>query len=224
MRRRCYERIGGWDIRYRYSPDFEWWLRAGDAKFVGVPEPVGAWRVHAGSITMNNFDVDDVRTRLRERFLMLDEIFAREDLAPAVRDVKAEAYGTTLIELGSLLVDQSSAYAGPRRFSVDDTLMPFRSEFVEEAHAELQLANTRLRRLAEQRYELAATENAQLSASVEVLRLQTREQDALIELLTRGQRSSGRPLWLKIARRLVPQRLRPRIGAAFHKLRHRRAA
>jgi hypothetical protein len=222
VRRRCYERIGGWDPRYRYAPDFEWWLRAGDARFVAVPEPLGAWRVHGGSITMNDFGVADVRARLSERFVMLDEIFARDDLPPEVRAAEKEAWGTMLIEMG-VLIDQEGLSRTDRRFAIEDRLMPERSELAEKAHDEARLWDIRLRELAEQRVALTTHENAQLKATVDVLRLRTREQDDLIAQLRRD-RPAGRPLWLKAARRLVPMSLRPRVGAAFHRLRHRRAA
>jgi hypothetical protein len=222
VRRRFYERVGGWDPRFRYAPDFEWWLRAGDARFVAVPEPLGAWRVHGGSITMNDFGVADVRARLSERFVMLDEIFARDDLPPEVRAAEKEAWGTMLIEMG-VLVDHEGLSRTDRRFAIEDRLMPERSERAKQADDQARLWDIRLRELAEQRLELTTHENAQLKATVDVLRLRTREQDELIAQLRRG-RPAGRPLWLKVARRLVPMSLRPRVGAAFHRLRHRRAA
>jgi hypothetical protein len=230
MRRSCYERIGGWDPRYRFAPDFEWWLRAGDAKFVTVPEPLGAWRVHGGGLTMSDFSIPTVRTRLEERLLMLDEVFAREDVPPEVRAIEAQAYSATLIEM-AMLIDQPGLSTGDRRFAIEDRLWPARSEVVERQHENTRMRDARARRNAEQRAELATHENGQLQATInavqEHLALVMHERDVAIarsdELASRVETLS-RPLWIRVARRLVPASLRPRVGAAFHRLRSRRAA
>ena len=72
VRRRLYERIGGWDPSHHFYPDYEWWLRAGDVGFVRVAQPGGAWRIHGGSISTGNFAVENLRERLSERLLLLE--------------------------------------------------------------------------------------------------------------------------------------------------------
>jgi glycosyltransferase involved in cell wall biosynthesis len=230
MRRSCYERIGGWDPRYRFAPDLEWWLRAGDAKFVPVPEPLGAWRVHGGGLTMSDFSIPNVRARLEERLLILDEVFARSDLPPEVRAIEAPAYSAMLIEM-AIVIDLPGLSTGDRRFAIEDRLAPARSEVAERQHKNTRMRDVRARRDAEQRAELAAHENGQLQATIDALQehlaLVRHERDVAIarsyELASRVETLS-RPLWLTVARQLVPASLRPRVGAAFHRLRSRRAA
>lgn len=230
MRRRCYERVGGWDPRYHYSPDYEWWLRAGEAAFVRVPEPLGAWRSHGGSITANDFGVADVRRRLDERLLMLDEIFARDDLPPDVRKVENEAYSTTLIEMAALL-DQEGLGASDRRFALEDRVGVHSSDRGREAMRESHLWHQRMHRFAEHRATAAEYRLGQLELSVEALRTTAREREAQAALLEaeverlRAERSARRrPPWLRVARKLTPAPLRPRLGAFVHRIRHPRRA
>jgi glycosyltransferase involved in cell wall biosynthesis len=51
--REIFRYTGGWDVRFRQIPDFEFWLRAAKfAEFRAVPEVLASWRIHAGSQTM----------------------------------------------------------------------------------------------------------------------------------------------------------------------------
>jgi len=54
FRRRLYDRVGGYDPSYRYAGDREFLLRAWTAGMTTapVPEPVYAYRQHAGSLTI----------------------------------------------------------------------------------------------------------------------------------------------------------------------------
>jgi len=50
FRRRVFESTGGWDVRRRQVPDFEFWLRAArEGDFLRVPEVLAEYRIHKGS-------------------------------------------------------------------------------------------------------------------------------------------------------------------------------
>lgn len=240
VRRRLYERIGGWDPSYRYCPDFEWWLRAGEAKFVRVPEVLGLWRMHGGSISASGLGLESVRERLR----LLDQVYAREDLPAALREVESEAYAATLIQSATVL---DPGLGGPdRRFALEDRLGPLWSEgqrregeihalgleaVIKEQRRRLDLlasiaeersgtmaaldeaGTLRETRVGELEADLAAS-RAELAAS----RAELAEARGQLEDCLEGRR---RPSWLKLARRLTPPGLRPRVGAAVHRLRRR---
>lgn len=236
VRRACYERIGGWNPDLRYSPDYEWWLRAGDVEFVRVPQPGGAWRTHGGSITMGDFGVGEVRKRLSERFVMLDAIYARTDLSADVRAVEKEAYSTTLIEMG-LLLERDGDGGRERRFAVEDRLGELFSHRAAEGVEKSRLWGERQRRYALHRATAAEYENGQLQQAATALREATSERSQQIALLTgeierlRSEvadaaparaalaAQEARPRWLRIARELTPPSLRDRAGAALHRAR-----
>ena len=236
VRRSCYERIGGWDPRFRFMPDFEWWLRAGEAGFVRVPAQGGAWRVHGGSISTGNFDVENVRERLRERLLMLDAIYARADLPADVKATEKEAYGTMMIEMGMLFGQDEIGKPGSR-FAVEDRLGEQYSRSAAEGAEESRLWSERQRQYAEQRGTAAEYVNGQLQQTIDALRETVAEQEQYATLL-KEQRTQleaeladaaqaraalavheARPRWLRIARELTPPPLRDRAGVALHRAR-----
>jgi glycosyltransferase involved in cell wall biosynthesis len=50
FRREVFETVGGWDVRRRQVPDFEFWLRASRRfAFARVPQPLAEYRIHEGS-------------------------------------------------------------------------------------------------------------------------------------------------------------------------------
>jgi glycosyltransferase involved in cell wall biosynthesis len=54
FRRSVFERLGGFDVRYRYSADYDFFLRAqlAGVRFQRLREPrIGAFRLHSGQIT-----------------------------------------------------------------------------------------------------------------------------------------------------------------------------
>ncbi len=214
MRRRCYERIGGWDPRYRFTADFEWWLRAGNAKFVRVPEALGAWRSHDGSITAHRPDFANVRERLGERFVMLDRIFERDDLPPEIQAVRGEAYSTMLTEFGQIIAADHELSADCR-FAVEDRVGRRLSRRSDEATRESLIWYAHTVRFLEHRAEAAEYQNAQLEAALAALR-----ETSSIRAAT--ERRAARPVWLGVARSLTPAPLRPRVGALVHRLRHLR--
>lgn len=211
MRRRCYERIGGWDERLRFCPDYEWWLRVGDAEFEHVPRALGCWRAHDGSISMGSQDVEGVRRRLAERMLVLDELFAQPGLSEEVRAVEAEAYASVMIDTAAIL-DQGVGSPG-RRYVLEDRTAPRYNSISYEDDREARLWYDRKLRSLEQRLQAVTYEKENLAGAVEKLEavLDSRER--------RAAQPARRPVWLRAARRLVPAGLRPRVGAAVHRAR-----
>jgi hypothetical protein len=50
FRRRVFEATGGWDVRRRQVPDFEFWMRAACVgAFARVPQCLAEYRIHEGS-------------------------------------------------------------------------------------------------------------------------------------------------------------------------------
>ena len=116
IQRRLYERIGGWNPRFKYTPDFDWWYRARDALFLPIREPLAAFRVHDGQIS-------GARTleMVRERIAILDEIYATDGLPAEAMAVHDEAYSALLIFCGAIL-HSSDDEERPSRFVVEDRL------------------------------------------------------------------------------------------------------
>ena len=235
-RRRLYDRIGGWDPHYHFYPDYEWWLRAGEVGFVRVPEPGGAWRMHGGSISTGNFEVENVRERLRERFLILDAVYARGDLPASVRTTEQEAYSTMLIELG-LMFDRDGSGRPDHRFVVEDRLGETYSHRAAEGFEKSLLWSERQRLYAEHRGTAAEYVNGQLQQTVDALRDTVAERERHVTQLEDVRREltaeverlhaevadaaqaraelaahESRPRWLRIARELTPRPLRDRDG------------
>lgn len=220
-RRRLYERIGGWDPAFKYCPDFEWWLRAGDAKFVRVPEPLALWRSHGDSITVSSLGLDGVRERLR----LLDEIYAREDLPEAIHEVKRSAYAATLIQSACML-DGDGLNDPESRFVVEDRFGPRTSRRQRRDSEALQLKLQRSVQDHARRVRVLAhrlEEQQALVVTVDALAAQRQARVAELEQELAAAnaeiRKLRRPLWLRLGRTLTPPMLRPRLGAAVHRLR-----
>ncbi len=236
VRRRLYERIGGWDPSHHFYPDYEWWLRAGDVGFVRVAQPGGAWRIHGGSISTGNFAVENLRERLSERLLLLDTLYARSDLSAKAKATEREAYSTMLIEMG-VLFDQDRSHESERRFLVEDRLGRRFSRRAGKGFEKGLLWSERQRLYAEHHATTADYENGQLRQTLDALRgtAEERERQATlltaeierlrIELADAAQAHTAlaaheaRPRWLRIARELTPLTLRDRAGAALHRAR-----
>jgi len=221
VRRRLYERIGGWDPTFKYCPDFEWWLRAGEARFVRVPEPLALWRSHGGSITVSSLGLDAVRERLR----LLDELYAREDLPAAIHEVKRSAYAATLIQ-SAFMLDGAGLASAESRFVVEDRLGPMssRQQRRDSEAGQLELQHSvqhharhiqvLLRRLEEQQESVVAIDALASQRAARVAQLERELAAAHAEI-----QKLRRPMWLRLGRALTPPALRPRLGTAVHRLR-----
>ena len=93
MRRECVERVGGY--RPLVVEDWDLWLRISLAgyTFACVQEPLGAYRMTAGSIMSNVARVE------RDSMAMLDDLFADPALPAPVQARRNDAYGTTCLWL-----------------------------------------------------------------------------------------------------------------------------
>jgi hypothetical protein len=229
VRRGFLERIGGWDTHRRFIPDFEWWLRDPAATFVRVPQLAGGWRFHSGSITVGDWSVESARARLAERLSLLDEVFARDDSTGELAAVKREAYSSAFIETG-LLCDTGATDHRARRYIVDDTIGPLISTQAARSEEHKYRWSDRLRARAELRAEAMLSANTSLHATIEALQAAAVERAAVNEFLRRelereranqaASASSGsRSTSLRIARALTPSPWRPRLGAAWYRIR-----
>jgi len=58
--------LNGWDGRYRYVPDYDFWLRLSEqGKFQHIPEVLAAWRSHSNSISIGSRGLDMSRERIQ---------------------------------------------------------------------------------------------------------------------------------------------------------------
>jgi hypothetical protein len=230
VRRSFLERTGGWDTQRRFAPDFEWWLRDPTATFVRVPQLAGGWRMHSGSRS-GDWSVETVRERLEERLSLLDDVFARQDLASELTDVRGEAYSAALIEM-ALLCDTGAPGHRSRRFIVEDTLGRLYSTQAARAAEHDYRWSDRLRASAEHRAEAMLAANTSLHATIEALQAAAAERAAVNELLRQELERArelhaspapprSRSACLRIARTLTPAPWRPRLGAAWYRLRTR---
>lgn len=233
VRRRLYEQVGGWNPAYRYTPDFEWWLRMGEARFLRVPEALGAWRVHDGSISTGGLGLEYLDERLR----LLDETFARDDLSDEVRATRDEAYAAVFVHAAEALLSGSSDDVD-RRYVVEDRLGPLFSARARGRQHRSQILVENALRSAEQQLHAANGRNAELQSTIDTLGATAALRDGEIAQLraqlhelhanvAASQQPAApaprpdRPPLLRAARALVPPSLRPRIGAAVHRIRSR---
>lgn len=213
VRRRLYERIGGWDPTYRYSPDYEWWLRAGDAVFHHVPEPLAVWRSHDGSISTGGLTVATIHERLR----LLDELFARDDLPDAVRAIEHEAYASTLIQCAMFLSDNGIGEPAGR-FAVEDALGAVIStrarEIVAGSRRHMELEATQVRRHlelldAQERANSGAAEAARAANAILRTTLEAREAELM---QVRRDLADARAERDALREQHVPPARRPRLA------------
>jgi len=90
IRRECLERAGLFDETLSAAADYDLWLRIAQAgyPFACVQEPLGAYRVHRGSMV-----TAAARTE-QEVIEALSRVFADPQLPASVTTVKNQAYGT----------------------------------------------------------------------------------------------------------------------------------
>jgi len=117
VRRSAVDAAGGWDPTLRTCPDWEWYLRLSlHGPFARVPQVLARWRSHSASITM----AERSEAAARERVMVVERFFAREDLPEAVRAVRGEAMRNTYILAAAIVTTE---LPGPgARFTVTDRL------------------------------------------------------------------------------------------------------
>jgi GT2 family glycosyltransferase len=217
-RRAVYDRVGGWDSRYRCCPDFEWFLRAHDAMFLVVPEVLGVWRAHAGSITTSQLG----RAAVSERLLLLDELFARDDLPPETLAVRIPAYVNTLMGC-AIMTGPEYVCQEDSRFLIEDRMGPLLSINSLEQSTRTGLWADQQVRWHQRRVEVLERAAAEDRATIHLLReeaaVRRAQLAAALAQPAEAPPAPARPLWLRGARRLTPPALRPRIGATLYRLR-----
>lgn len=221
VRRRYYERVGGWDPEYASGPDFEWWIRGGDTRFVCVPEPLAVWRTHSGSLTTTT---DAVR-RTREQLRMLDELYARDDVSPELLAVRNQAYASVLIAGGAVL--QSASDEQPR-FDVHDRVSGRWSQRGRQAEQQGIAHLTAHIHRVEHLLRVHETVSDQRFHTIAALQALADDRAARIAELERERAAApapgpslaarARPLWLRVGRRCTPPALRHRVGVAVHRI------
>ena len=229
MRRSCYERIGGWDERYRFCPDFEWWIRARDARFLCVREPLGAWRAHEGSISTGGLDTGYAIELLR----VLDDLYASPDLPEELLEVRAEAYASAYA-LGAIVLRRDRRTdVGDDRFAIEDRLGLHYSKLTAQLELE-EISGLRhayraadrerraLRDLIGEQYRLIDTlQETARDREVRIVELERNREVPIVEPERAVDQRRNRRLLLRLARKLTPPGLRPRVGAAVHRMRAR---
>lgn len=188
----AFRRIGGWDPSLRYRADYDFWLRLGMlGEFVRIAEPLAAWRYHPTAST-----VADAGPRMsNESIQVLDKLYAAERLPDGLEDVRGEAYRNAFIQAAMVLTMGSNDPG--ERFFVHDRHMPRISRVGATAGGADAMLSGQVARLDQEAAEL---------------RLQIAQRDELIAYL-------GRPWWWRLARRLVPSGLRPRLKRLVARLR-----
>lgn len=183
FRTAAFRRVGGWDRDLRYRADYDFWMRLGAlGDFHRIQEPLAAWRYHGEAGT-----VADAGLRMSlESLQVLDKLYATE--VPAeLADLRGEAYRNAFIQAALALTLGGNDPS--ERFFVFDRHMPRISRVMGATVASPEA--------------LLATQVAQLDREAAKLRWQIAHRDELVAYL-------GRPWWWRLARRLVPDRLRPR--------------
>ncbi|MBF6620158.1 MAG: glycosyltransferase [Patulibacter sp.] len=220
VRRRYYERIGGWNPDVGLLPDFDWWLRGGEARFVCVPESLAVWRAHDGSLTSTGSAVERTRQQLR----VLDDVFARDDLPEDVAAIRRQAYGTMLIANGASLLSPDE---DDPRFEIYDRATKHWSVLSRQgAEESVAWLNGQVRKAEHQVRALEVIADQQ-HHTIEALRRsadEDAERIAQLEAALADARSTEhpvrrRPFWLRAGRRLTPPRLRHHVGVTVHRLR-----
>ena len=76
------------DPRFRYSGDFQQWLRLGlHHRFARLPRVLATWREHAAGTSQAGLSP----ALAADKVAIIEDLFARADLPPAVRPLRAEA-------------------------------------------------------------------------------------------------------------------------------------
>jgi hypothetical protein len=116
FRRSVVERVGGYDPTYRYAPDYDFWLRAGLlGPFLRLPQTLATCRLHAAAIR----STEPAEQVAKEHLRVVDKLYERDDLPPALHAVRTEAYRNAFHVAGLLC---QSARPPDERFALDDHL------------------------------------------------------------------------------------------------------
>jgi glycosyltransferase involved in cell wall biosynthesis len=184
FRREVVERLGGWDERWRFCPDWDFWIRASTlGPFVRLADPLACYRWHDEALSWAERGPE----MLAERIALIDSVFADQARAAELADVRAEAYRNAYICAGAYSSGPGVNQPG-ERFYIADRLRSrvSASARARDPEAEIAELHGHLRRQEDRGRELEAYRDA-------------------------AEQVLARPAWWQIARNLVPARLRSRL-------------
>jgi glycosyltransferase involved in cell wall biosynthesis len=88
IRKKCFAMAGMRDPTFRLIGDFEYWVRLGlHGLFARIPHTLATWRQHPDAATVTGRG----EALAKEYVRLMEDFFARNDLPPQVRALKAEA-------------------------------------------------------------------------------------------------------------------------------------
>lgn len=94
FRRSDYVSAGGWNVKLRRMPDYDFWLRMGlKGSFVRVPEALARWRVHEGSQAFSSIPIE----RANEPIAILENFFGRTDLPIGLLSLQKKSFASALL-------------------------------------------------------------------------------------------------------------------------------
>jgi hypothetical protein len=103
MRRALIDEIGGRDPAFRFTSDFEFWLRAGiHGSFARLPRTLAQYRHHADATSVSQRG----RERAREHIELAERLFALGRLPADVRSIRREAISSAYWIAGSVLAPE----------------------------------------------------------------------------------------------------------------------
>lgn len=121
FRRRVLDLVGGWDTRWRWVADYDFWLRIGlHGPMVRVPKLLATWRRHDEAATVSAPRL----AMAREQVGVIEAFFARTDLPPEVRAVEREAVASAYV-VGAVVAFEGLESPGVPRFRISDRLSPY---------------------------------------------------------------------------------------------------
>jgi hypothetical protein len=87
------------DPRYRYTADFEYWLRVGlHGPMARIPQTLATWRRHSGAASQACRDVE----MAEEHVELIERFFARPDLPAELQGLRQESLGAAHFMAGEL--------------------------------------------------------------------------------------------------------------------------
>jgi glycosyltransferase involved in cell wall biosynthesis len=121
LRRKALELVGGWDPRWRWVADYDFWLRIGlHGPMLRVPELLATWRRHPEAATR-------AAPRLaiaREHVSVIEAFFERTELPAEIRAVEREAMAAAWVVGSVVALDGLKSTVLPR-FEVSDRLAQY---------------------------------------------------------------------------------------------------
>ena len=88
FRRECFDKLGGWDVSLRQTPDYEYWLRlALTGRFLHVPAALARFRVHENSQSYHSTTAE----KSDEVIHVLQRYFERTGIPPDIAKLRPQS-------------------------------------------------------------------------------------------------------------------------------------